>query len=204
MIGPERPNFNPEFSMPAEQEPIKSKQEVMWEKKLADVEQIADRLGKGVDEKMKEPVAAFLLHDFTTSASCEGHLAEEGEEEHGLPYPWVEIYAPEPAGWRDTKEGEKKTKLEREWMMKNFEQQQKMIGFLEKFYQGRETPFDARLSFDRVGAFGGFRVQSFGAEMMKLLPPKEQLKKLEIYRKEMNDFTEFLRYSLKNSAFDNF
>lgn len=68
-----------------------------------------------------------------------------------------------------------------------------MMNLLEEFYQNRETPFDARLVFDRIGAFGGFRVQSFGAAIMELLPPEEQLKKFELYRKEMNDFAEFLK-----------
>jgi hypothetical protein len=180
--------------MQEQQEPIKSEKEIAWEKKLADVEQIADRLGKGVDEKIKETVAAFLIHEFTTSASCEGHMSEEGEgdEQHGLPYPWVEVYAPEPEGWREA-EGEKKEQLEQEWRIKNFEQQRKMMGFLEEFYKGRETPFDARLAFEGVGAFGGFCVQSFGAEITAILPPEEKKQKLALYQKEMKDFTEFLK-----------
>ncbi len=68
-----------------------------------------------------------------------------------------------------------------------------MMGFLEEFYQRRETPFDARLAFDSVGAFGGFRVQSFGAEMTVILSPEEKQQKLTLYQKEMKDFTEFLK-----------
>ena len=159
---------------------------------MAEVNEIADRLGKGVDEKIKEPVAAFLIHEFTTSGSCEGHMVEEGEDQHGLPYPWIEVYAPEPDGRREAK-GDKKEELDQEWRIKNFEQQQKMMGFLAEFYQGRETPFDARLAFDRVGAFGGFRVQSFGAEMTAILTPEERKQKLELYRREMEDFANFLK-----------
>ncbi len=191
-MNPEKPNFNPEPPPQEQREPVKSEKEIAWEKKLADVEQIADRLGLGVDEKIKESVAAFLIHEFTTSGSCEGHMAEEEEKQHGLPYPWVEVYAPEPEGWRKAK-GEKKEQLDQEWRIKNFEQQRKMMGFLEEFYQGRETPFDARLAFDRMGAFGGFRVQSFGAEMTAILTPEEKRQKLALYQKEMKDFTEFLK-----------
>ena len=148
------PQFNPKPSLPNISEKLKSEQEIQWGKKLAEVNELADRLGKGVDEKIKETVVAFLVHEFTTSSSCEGHMAEEGENQHGLPYPWVEVYAPEPEGWRDAK-GERKKQLDREWSVENFKQQQKMMAFLEEFYQKRETLFDARLAFDRVGAFGG-------------------------------------------------
>lgn len=154
---------------------------------MAEVNEITDSLGKGVDEKIKESVATFLIHEFTTSGSCEGHLTEKGEDKHGLPYPWIEVYAPEPDGW---KESEKKQKA---WTIENLKQQQKMMSFLEQFYKDRETPFDARLTFDKVGAYGWFRVQSLGGEMWSMLILKEQKQKLELYRKEMRDFTEFLK-----------
>ena len=154
---------------------------------MAEVNEIADQLGKGIDEKIKEPVAAFLIHEFTTSGSCEGHMAQEGEDQHGLPYPWVEVYAPEPEGWEYSEE------KKREWTVENFKQQQKMMRFLEEFYKERQTPFDARLVFDGVGAFGGFRVQSFGAKMAAILTPEEQKQKLELYQTEMYDFTKFLK-----------
>lgn len=185
----ERPNFNPESPSQEQQEPIKSEKEVAWEKKMAEVNEIADSLGKRVDENIKESVCAFLIHGFTTSGSCEGHLEKE---QHGLPYPWVEVYAPEPEGWQEA-EGEKKERVEQEWKTKNLEQQRKMMGLLEEFYQGRETPFDARLTFKGVGAFGGFRVQSFGAEITAILSPEEKKQKLVLYQKEMKDFTKFLK-----------
>lgn len=186
-MNPERPNFNTEPPPQDQGEPVKSEKEIAWEKKLTEVNEIADRLGKGVDEKIKEPVAAFLIHEFTTSSSCEGHMAKEGEEEHGLPYPWIEVYAPEPEGWQESEE------KKREWTIENLKQQKKMMDFLEEFYKERETPFDARLTFDAVGKYGGFRVQSFGAEMYPMLTPEERKQKLAFYRKEMEDFTKFLK-----------
>jgi hypothetical protein len=192
-MNPERPNFNPKPSLQEQKESVKSKKEIAWEKKLAEVDEITDRLGKGIDEKIKEPVAAFLIHGFTTSGSCEGHIAEGYEEEHGLPYPWIEVYAPEPEGWQENEE------KKHEWTIQNLKQQLKMMGFLEEFYKERETPFDARLTFDAVGKYGGFRVQSFGAEMYPILTLEERKQKLTLYRKEMEDFAKFLRdkYFLK-------
>lgn len=191
-MNPERPNFNPEPPMKEQQGLIKSEREITWEKQMAEVNEITDGLDKVVDEKIKESVGTFLVHKFTTSGSCEGHMAKEGEDQHGLPYPWIEVYAPEPEGWNEA-EGKKKEQLEQEWRIKNFEQRRRMMSFLEEFYKVRETPFDARLAFDRVGAFGGFRVQSFGAEITAILSPEEQGQKLTLYQKEMEDFTKFLK-----------
>ncbi|MDX1608401.1 MAG: hypothetical protein R3251_04285 [Candidatus Spechtbacterales bacterium] len=191
-MGLEQPGLNPEEQAREQKEAVKSEKEIAWKKNLTHVEQITDKLGKGIDENIKEPVAAFLVHGFTTFGSCEGHIAEEGEEQWGFSYPWIEVYAPEPEGWKEA-EGEEKEQLDNEWKAENLEQQSKMLDFLEEFYSGRETPFDARLIFESIGAFGGFRVQSFGAEITEILPPEERSEKLKLYQKEMKDFGEFLK-----------
>ncbi len=191
-MNPEKLNFNPGPTSQEQGEIVKSEKEIAWEQKRTEVDKIVDRLGLGIDKKIKETVTAFRVHGFTTSQSCEGHIHEEeteGEkkEKHGVPFPWVEIYVPELEGWQESEEKKK------EWAIKNFQQQQKMMSFLTEFYQGRETPFDARLIFRGIGMYGGFRVQSFGAEMMILLSPEEQKQKFELYRKEMDDFNIFLK-----------
>lgn len=169
------------------QESKKSEKEMTWDKNRAEVEKNADRLGKGVDEKIKETIAAFMAYEFPTSGSCEGHLAEENKEKRGLPYPWVEIEAPEPEGWRENEA------LEKEWTLENLNLQQKMMELFSEFYQDRNSPFDARLTFEAGGALGRFRVQSFGSRTTALLSHEDQKSKLELYRKEMNDFSRFLK-----------
>ncbi len=168
----------------------KSEKEIAWEQGRSEVDKIADKLGLGVDDKIKEAVTSFRILGFATSASCEGHIGEINDEgrTHGVPYPWIDLYTPEPKGW---KESEKK---KNEWAVENYTQQQKMMNLLEEFYKDRETQFDARLTFKGIGTYGGFRIQSFGADMMRtLLTIEEQSEKLELYRKEMNDFTSFLK-----------
>jgi hypothetical protein len=91
-------NFIPKPPSPEQDKPIKSEKEIAWKEKLLEVNKIIDGLGLEIDEKIKDTVVAFLLHKFNTNASCEGHVAEEGEEEHGLPYPWVDIFSPKPEG----------------------------------------------------------------------------------------------------------
>ena len=191
-MNPEGSNFNPEFFSQKKETHSKSEKETPWEKKMAEVNEIVDSLGKKIDENIKETVVAFSVHGFTTTASCEGHIAEKEEEQHGLSYPWVEICAPEPEGLSDAKK-EEKNQLEQEWRIKNLKQQRRMMDFLEEFYEKRKTPFDARLVLEKIGAFGGFRVQSFGAEITEILSPEEKQQKLTLYQKEIRDFTEFLK-----------
>ena len=58
-----------------------------WNQKMKAIEKIEDRLGKPVDEKIKEAVVALWAFDIPTSGSCEGHIEE------GLPAPWIDIEA---------------------------------------------------------------------------------------------------------------
>lgn len=156
------------------------------EARIKDVErqvnEIKDAKGEPVDPNIKEAVVAFNLLKFPTHASCEGHLRKEGAS-----FPWVEVYAPEPEGWKENKEKQK------QWTIENLKHRNRMMGVLEEFYKDRETPFDARLSFSNIGIYGGFRIQSTGAEVMPLLSPEEQKEKRKIYRKEMDDFAKFLK-----------
>jgi hypothetical protein len=161
----------------------KSEKQKHWEILAAEVEGITDKLGLGIDSGIKESIVALKAYEFPTSQSCEGHL----EGEHGLPYPWIEVYAPEPEGWKEDEEKQK------EWRIANLKEQKKMIGLLGKFYEGRNAPLDARITFERVGAFGGFRIQSMGADTMELLSQDEIKGRYMIYKKEMDDFTAFLK-----------
>jgi len=65
---------------------------------IKEVNSWRDRLGKGVDEGIKETVAMYNVMGIPTSASCEGHF--ESESEHGYPVPWVEVEAPDKPKWR--------------------------------------------------------------------------------------------------------
>ena len=47
-----------------------------WERVLGRVEQVKDGLEKGIDENAKETVVAFLVNEFPTRQSCEGHIEE--------------------------------------------------------------------------------------------------------------------------------
>jgi len=81
----------------------------------------------------------------------------------------------------------------REWQIENLKIQKKMIDLLDAFYQGRKISFESMITFRYIGAYGEFRLQSFGAETMELMTPEEQEQKRLEYKKELDDFAQFLR-----------
>lgn len=66
-MSPEDPTFNSESDRLAEREK-------QWQKKLEELDELADGAGLGLDEKIIEPVAGLDLLGFNTRASCEGHV----------------------------------------------------------------------------------------------------------------------------------
>jgi len=161
--------------------------EQRWEELKQEVESITDGLGKGIDEGIKETTTALLANGFSTSQSCEGHIKETAATQ-----PWVEIYMPEPEGWKEDKD------KQGQWKKENLEQREKAEEAVKEFYEERQVPFDEELSFEDIGIFGGFRVQSTGSAEMKNLSFEEQKEKLKKYKKEMDAFTEFLKEKFFN------
>ncbi|KKT42306.1 MAG: hypothetical protein UW30_C0001G0031 [Candidatus Giovannonibacteria bacterium GW2011_GWA2_44_13b] len=67
----------------------RAEKERAWKSRLKELDHITDGLGEGIDENIKEVVAAFSVNGLNTLQSCEGH---------GKPYrstPWVWIEAPD-------------------------------------------------------------------------------------------------------------
>lgn len=127
--------------------------------------------------------------DFPTDQSCEGHI----EKDHGLPYPWVQVYAEEPEGYEGTPE------MDAKWISSNQVERDKMIPLLEEFYHGRNTEPDTKIIMDDMGQYGAFRLQSQGAAKIRGLPKSELVEKHSLYVKEMADFGAFLKEKFFNS-----
>jgi len=58
-----------------------------WKKRLKRVDNLEDRIGCKVDDKIKETIIAFWSFDVPTSGSCEGHIS------HGVDTPWIDVEA---------------------------------------------------------------------------------------------------------------
>ena len=65
-----------------------------YNSKMKGLNKLADRLGCGLDEGIKETVALLQLLGFPTISSCEGH------SDHGNPAPWVMFSASGEPKWR--------------------------------------------------------------------------------------------------------
>jgi hypothetical protein len=154
-----------------------------WEQKREEVDHLADGLGNPIDEDIKESVVALRAHEFPTYASCDGH---------GSSGPWIQVEALAPEDWRESEAKQK------EWQRENLRQRDRITELLNEFYRERQTPSDIRLALERHGIFGAFRIQSAGAEAIGDLSLSERQEKYRLYKKEMDDFTEFLRMKFFN------
>ena len=168
-----------------------------WEEKAAEeelkkirerVDKMADALGKPVEEGIKETVTMLNAFDLITSGSCQGHLGR------GIG-PWVEIYprVPKVEKWYDDEKLREKVIKQENYLSR------KAIDLLTLFYEKRKVSFDAMLGFRGIGY--GFRIQSHGAEIIGTFEKDEGKNKMKQYRKEMKDFTKFLRKNYRNYLF---
>lgn len=148
------------------------------------VEKLVDKLGKHVDDGIKETVAILRAMDFTTTSSCAGHKSEK--EGFGLPY--IEICTKPQKGWEEDKE---KKMI---WMEENIKQLEKIKPLLNEFNNIRNPSSDARLGLYAIGVFGAFRIENAGSKKITEFKSwDEAVEKVSAYQKEMTGFTEFLK-----------
>jgi len=66
-----------------------NEKEILWNEKLQEVNEIGDRLGRGIEDGVREVVAGLQFLGVETCQSCEGH----DEKEDGSGSPWVSMVA---------------------------------------------------------------------------------------------------------------
>lgn len=159
-----------------------------WESFRLQVDLLKDKLGNPVDEKIKEVVVGLIVHDFPTFSSCEGHLDREP-----VISPYVIVTTDEFEGWKEDES------IADEMASENLNHQRRAIELLSEFYEKHDSPYDSRLSLEKVGPTSGFVLRNTGADVLEILPPAEQEEKLKLYRREMNDFAVFLKYKFFTS-----
>jgi len=179
---PRRPQPKDAVPVPEKQP---SERETIWQQKKMQIDQITDGLGLGIEEGIKEAVIVCQVHGMGTSASCEGHLNGEG-----MPYPWIDITAPAPDGWRESEA------LQERWRVENMKLREKMRTLLEGFYSQSQPPTDAQLVLVDHGIYGAFRLQSRGAKALETIPAGALASYQDTfaqYRQEMNAFVDYLK-----------
>ena len=82
------------FQPKPESNEAKEKQ-ALWDKTMEQLDRVADRLGKPIDAGIKETVVAFIVSEFPTYGSCEGHVEERFDKSIKL-RPYIEVGLDEP------------------------------------------------------------------------------------------------------------
>jgi len=146
------------------------------------LDKVTDKLGYPIEDGIKETVVLFNAFNIRTNQSCEGHWEEDKET-----VPWVMVYprVPEDEEWYEDESAREKA-IDQSEAMKS-----QLIELLDIFYKDRDTNPDDMLGFKGVAY--GFKLQSNEAESFKDLDSEQGQKKILIHRKEMQDFTDFLK-----------
>jgi hypothetical protein len=174
---------------------MQPKQNERWNKKIDEIGEIRDGLGKKVDGAIVETVAIFRLFGFTTTGSCGGHV----KRITGGPY--VIFESPEAArlarearalGKKVNEVSQEYNTLRDEAVKHSVREVQKLIPYLNDFYHGRETPYENRLII-RTFPLTYTCLKCQGAELAKVLDAKKSKELLLRNRAEMHDFTEYLK-----------
>ena len=191
-------NLNKSTESPTEnQKKVKGQEKnLKLEKIRHDVESISDRLGKPIEEGIKETVVMFKANELPTSDSCEGHI------ERGLPVPYVEVspsnepeerfvgqneafekvakkynITPEEAKtskideayWEAMKECSQNEETEeyQKWNKENEKLLANSHNLLEEFYKERQVEPDEKLEIDE--GVGNFRIHNGGEDYQPII-----------------------------------
>lgn len=154
-----------------------------------EVNKITDKLGKPIEEGIKETVIMFNAFDIKTNQSCEGHAEKD---ERSAPWVMFQPETPDDEEWYEDEKSREKVIAEGEATKKQ------IVDLLKDFYKERKIDPGNMLGFKGVGY--GFKLQGNEAEDFKNLDSEDAQEKLSVYRKEMSDFTEFLKENYADYA----
>lgn len=171
-----------------------------------EVENIGDRIGRSIDEGIRETVVMFKANELPTSDSCEGHV------ERGLPVPYVEVSASnEPqerfvgqneafekvakkynitaeeaktskideAYWEAMKECSQNEETEeyKKWNKENEKLLAKGRNLLEEFYKERKVEPDIKLQIEE--GVGNFRIHNGGEDYQPVIETEREFSEEE-------------------------
>jgi hypothetical protein len=166
--------------------------ETTWQTAVDRVKKITDKLDMPVDPEIVETVAILQLMGIDTSMSCGGH------EDRITGGPYVMFTSKEAEAYRKkcANIGDPRDSLYKEFTGKAMaaiqNEQAKLYPLLDKFYSNRATPFAQRLMLRTLG-LSVCRLECQGADMAVISKPRDRITILTNNRKEMADFTEFLK-----------
>jgi hypothetical protein len=170
-----------------------TQQKKEWDEAIQAVHQLTDRLGKPVHTGFIETVAVMRLLGINTIRSYEGHMSGTV---HG---PYILCASSEAMVlWeqlRSTPENDTETiaELKHTATLLNILERDKLVQFLDLFYDKRLVPFNQRLVIMSIGPLKFSYLYCQGAERAYGVDENIQQEILTTSRHEMQDFTEFLK-----------
>ena len=181
--------------------------EQRWQTEADRFSAVTDKLGKSIDQGILDTVIILNILGIHTSGSCEGHL------EWGTCAPWVTLEAPDAAELDKASEEafdradqvdnednddadelyDEAHRLRLQAKSLHLAERQKLLLYLERFYQDRLVPYDRRLIVYPLDEAGAGRLESQGADFQETAPLEKRQQKLLEYQEEMREFTAFLK-----------
>lgn len=162
--------------------PDKQLLQTSWDGMKQHVDSLIDGKGRGMDERIKEPVIALNLLKVNTIQSCEGHMPVPG---HYSVYPYIAIGAKEADELGKAAEASHKKATtnanpaltETLWneyhqilaksKQLNLIETKKVMILLDEFYANRKTSAEVRLIVD-IEDMGNNRIRPQGGELFYL------------------------------------
>ncbi|MGW3287531.1 hypothetical protein ACWDR3_23145 [Streptomyces sp. NPDC001002] len=164
-------------------------QKHIWEREKRAVRQLRDGLGKPVDRRVVDVVAALRLTGIHTDASCGGHVDR-------VISPYVTFRSVTNADDRQhiEKATDQTTRLRRKRraIQRNAAELGRLLRYLEHFYADRDVPLRQRLICQGFGLIG-YRLSTQDADLVTMATKVERRKLVERQRQEFDAFTEFLK-----------
>lgn len=146
-----------------------------------------DKLGQKIDSGIFDLVVVLNCFGFNTTSSCEGHLKDKE-----IFFPWVIITED------DSKIDYNNDKQVEKYHTKNLEKQSILIKLLSEFYENRITPYEHRLIVGIIPGCGTELMPMSGYSSSILIDEGERKNIYHIYKKEIIDFTNFLKSKVDN------
>lgn len=170
---------------------------------------VTDGLGKNIDKGIINTVYEINRLGFMTNGSCEGHL------NHGTLGPWVDIAEKGMEAWYDEKiqsffDKQIKGKISEEEANKNMikqlatkeyrihdsnllKEKKKIQRIIDDYYSNKNSKVKASIKLNLVDIVGIFRIESSGNRMAKKNRTENDVLFRREARKEMRDFTKYLK-----------
>jgi len=169
-----------------------------FEKILNKLKKTTDSLGIKIDKKVLEAVAVFNYLGFSTTQSCEGHL------DHGYISPWIQFgpaqnktnialerkIAKLNKQPHNNKAYKKIELLEKRLLSTLKKDLARLTNLLENFYKTRKVPYDQKLIL--IDLRTRFQLITQGSQFQNIFSKKEKTEKIEMYRKEFDEFVRFV------------